>query len=155
GDSAAARELYERYVDRLVALARRRISQSLASRLDPEDVVQSAFRTFFDRPKAGRFRLEGRDHPRKPPVRLPIHKSLQHVTLHKAAKRDPAAELGQEDSSQQGWQAVLAREPCPEDAIAFLDSVETFLAKLSPQDRQILEMRVHGYSNREIEDKLG
>src|SRR5262249_14845599 len=88
-------------------------------------------------------------------VRITIHKSLQHVTFHKAAKRDPAQELGQEDSAQQGWQAVLAREPGPEEEIAFLDSLENFLAKLSPLDRQILEMRVQGYSNREIEDKLG
>jgi RNA polymerase sigma-70 factor, ECF subfamily len=155
GNSAAAKELYDRYVDRLVALARRRISQSLASRVDPEDVVQSVFRTFFSRLKAGRFQLDEQDDLCKLLVRITVHKTLRQVAFQKAAKRDPAQELGQEDSSQQGWLAVLAREPGPEDAVAFLDSLETFLAKLKPQDREILEMRVQGYSNQEIEEKLG
>ena len=55
GDQSAAKQLFDTYVDRLVALARRRISQRLNSRLDPEDVVQSVFRTFFERAKEGRF----------------------------------------------------------------------------------------------------
>src|SRR5438034_4074023 len=46
GDPEAARQLFEQYVDRLVALARRRLSRNLAGRVDPEDIVQSVFRTF-------------------------------------------------------------------------------------------------------------
>ena len=61
GDEDACRQLFDCYVERLVALARRRISQRLASRVDPEDIVQSVFRTFFGRLKAGRFRLEEQD----------------------------------------------------------------------------------------------
>ena len=38
GDQQAARELVDCYIDRLLSLARRRISQRLASRIDPEDV---------------------------------------------------------------------------------------------------------------------
>ena len=39
GDQAAAREIFERYVDRLTRLARARLSAKLAARLDPDDVV--------------------------------------------------------------------------------------------------------------------
>src|SRR5437660_980299 len=39
GDEQAARVLFERYADRLVALARRRLGQRLARRVDAEDVV--------------------------------------------------------------------------------------------------------------------
>ena len=39
----------------MLQLARRHISQRLASRVDPEDIVQSVFRTFFCRLKEGQF----------------------------------------------------------------------------------------------------
>src|SRR5262249_62295502 len=46
-DEAAAEELFRRYAGRLTALARSRLARSLAARVDPEDVVQSAYRSFF------------------------------------------------------------------------------------------------------------
>src|SRR5579884_576430 len=49
GSEEAARQLFERYTDRLIALARGHIDQRLARRVDPEDITQSAFRTFFRR----------------------------------------------------------------------------------------------------------
>src|SRR5947209_331345 len=51
GDEDAARKIVDRYIDRLLVLARRRISQRLAPRVDAEDIVQSVFRTFFGRLK--------------------------------------------------------------------------------------------------------
>src|SRR5262245_38849503 len=61
GDEEAARQVVDRYIDRLVALARQRLSQRLASRVDPEDVVQSVFRTFFVRVRAGQFHIADQD----------------------------------------------------------------------------------------------
>jgi RNA polymerase sigma-70 factor (ECF subfamily) len=49
GDQAAAAGLFRRYVDRLIALARSRLRGAMAGRVDPEDVVQSAYRSFFCR----------------------------------------------------------------------------------------------------------
>ncbi len=70
GDQDAAKQLFDRYASRLVALARRQISHRLASRLDPEDVVQSVFRSFFGRVKAGKFRIEEQDDLGKLLVRI-------------------------------------------------------------------------------------
>src|ERR1051326_9470242 len=61
GDNKAAQLLFDRYVERLHALARRRISQRLSSRVDPEDIVQSVFRTFFGRLKEGQFKIDDQD----------------------------------------------------------------------------------------------
>src|SRR6516165_11660123 len=61
GSEEAARELYERYVDRLIPLARHRLSERLARRVDAQDVVQSVFRTFFSRVRDDRLRVEGPD----------------------------------------------------------------------------------------------
>jgi RNA polymerase sigma-70 factor (ECF subfamily) len=154
GDEQAARQLFDNYVDRLVALARRRISQRLASRLDPEDIVQSVFRTFFGRLKKGQFSFAEQDDLCKLLVRITVHKSLQQVAFHKAAKRDPNHETCQGEQSQERLMELLDREPSPEDAVAFIDQLQQFLAKLRPQERQILEMRLQGFSNDEIAKEL-
>src|SRR5262249_28653226 len=109
GDPEAARLLFDRYVDRLVALARRRLSQALAARVDPEDIVQSVFRTFFGRLKQGRFQLDEQDDLCKLLVRITVHKTLRQVAFQKAAKRDPSQEAGQQDAGQERLLALLDR----------------------------------------------
>jgi RNA polymerase sigma factor (sigma-70 family) len=155
GDEHAARQLFDCYVERLVALARRRLSQRLASRVDPEDIVQSVFRTFFGRVKAGQFHVEHQDDLCKLLVRITVHKTLRQVEFHKAAKRDVTAEAGQDDEPQERLRELLTREPSPDAAAVFLDQLEHFLSGLKPQERQILELRLQGYSNEEIAEKLG
>jgi RNA polymerase sigma-70 factor (ECF subfamily) len=155
GNEQTARQLFDTYVERLMALARKRISQRLASRVDPEDIVQSVFRTFFGRLKEGRFEIADQDDLTKLLMRITVHKTLRQVAYHKAAKRDPSLETGQDDSACAGLLELLDREPSPEDAVTFCDQLEHFLSKLRPQERQILEMRMQGYSNEEIADKLG
>jgi RNA polymerase sigma-70 factor (ECF subfamily) len=155
GDEQVARQLFDTYVDRLVALARSRISQRLASRVDPEDIVQSVFRTFFGRIKEGRFQINDQDDLCKLLMRITVHKTLRQIAFHKAAKRDPGHETGQEDGSHDHIMELLDREPTPDDAVAFVDQLEHFLGRLRPQERQILEMRMQGYTNEEIAQELG
>src|SRR5438105_4369179 len=154
GDQDAAKELFNRYASRLVALARRQISQRLASRLDPEDVVQSVFRSFFGRVKAGKFRIEEQDDLGKLLVRITVHKTLRKVEYHRAAKRDPRQEVVQGDGNDDLVQ-ILDRDPTPEAVVAFVDQLDHFLNQLRPEERQILELRFQGYTNGEITKKLG
>ncbi|GIW79371.1 MAG: hypothetical protein KatS3mg105_1178 [Gemmatales bacterium] len=154
GDEEAARQLFDQYVDRLVGLARRRLSQRLASRVDPEDIVQSVFRTFFGRLKEGKFRIEEQDDLCKLLMRITVHKTLRQVAHHKAAKRDPSLETAQGEHSHEMLMALLDQEPTPDTAVAFLDQLEHFLAQLRQQDRQILEWRLQGYNNEEIAQRM-
>jgi RNA polymerase sigma-70 factor (ECF subfamily) len=154
GDQDAARKIVERYLDRLLHLARTRISQRLASRVDPEDIVQSVFRTFFVRLKDGRFVFAEQDDLCKLLMRITLHKTLRQVAFHKAAKRDPTLETERGEHHQEQLLALLGREPTPEAAVAFLDQLEHFLSQLQPLERQILELRMQGYTNEEIAAKL-
>ena len=155
GDQNAARQLFDRYVDQLVGLARRRISQRLASRIDAEDIVQSVFRTFFNRARAGQFTVEDPDDLCKLLARITVHKTLRQVAFHKRGKRDAGMDMGQSDISQEMLLTLLGGEPSPEETSAFLDQLEHFLDKLAPEDRKVLEMRMEGYNNVEIAEKLG
>jgi RNA polymerase sigma-70 factor (ECF subfamily) len=155
GDGEAARQLYHCYVDRLVAVARRRLGPPLQSRVDPEDIVQSVFRTFFGRLKAGKFRLEEQDDVCKLLVRITVNKTLRQVAYQKAAKRDPGQEAGQEDPGRERLLELMAREPDPEAAAAFVDQLQAFLANQLPQDRRVLLLRLQGYGTDEIARQLG
>jgi RNA polymerase sigma-70 factor (ECF subfamily) len=152
--SVKARQLVERYSDRLMALARRRISQRLASRIDPEDIVQSVFRTFFRRAKEKRFEIADQDDLSKLLFRITIHKTLRQVAHHKAAKRDPNAETAQGEHSQEMMVELLGKEPDPEAIAIFVDQMDHFFAKLKPEECKILEMRMEGYGTEEIAKKL-
>jgi RNA polymerase sigma-70 factor, ECF subfamily len=154
GDQDAARQIVERYLDRLLHLARGRISQRLAGRVDAEDIVQSVFRTFFVRLKDGRFVFADQDDLSKLLMRITLHKTLRQVAFHKAAKRDPHMETERGEHHREQLLSLLDREPSPEATVAFLDHLEHFLSQLEPLERQILELRIQGYSNDDIVQRL-
>src|SRR6266480_1013942 len=108
GEQDAARDLFDAYVDRLLPLARRRISQRLASRVDAEDIVQSVFRTFFARLKDDKFEIANQDDLLRLLVRITVHKTLRQIAHHKAAKRYPSQETGQSDSAHEQMLQLLA-----------------------------------------------
>ncbi len=155
GDEDAARQLFDRYAEQLMLLARKRISHRLTSRIDAEDILQSVFRTFFHRAKQGQFHLEDPDDVCKLLARITVHKTFRQIAFHKRAKRDPGQETGQSDDAQDMLLKLLAGEPTPEEAAAFVDELEHFLSQLKDEHRRILEMRMEGYSNVEIAERLG
>ena len=57
GQSEAVTAIFDRYVERLIALARARIGPKLKRRVDAEDIVQSAYRSFFVHAKNQEYQL--------------------------------------------------------------------------------------------------
>jgi len=155
GDQEAARVLFDSYVERLLPLARRRISQRLASRVDAEDIVQSVFRTFFARLKDDQFEIANQDDLFRLLVRITVHKTLRQIAHHRAAKRNPGQETGQSDSAHEQLLQLLTSEPTPEEAVSFLDQLEHFMQQMTDSDRKILELRMEGFSTEEIAQKTG
>jgi RNA polymerase sigma-70 factor (ECF subfamily) len=155
GSETAATELFDKYCEQLLRLAEKRIGARMNSRLDPEDVVQSAFRTFFGRAKADKFTFEDQDDLFKLLVRITVHKTLRQIAFHRAAKRNPSQEAGQGDTANDMLLQAVAAGPTPETEVALIDQFESFMSQLPAQDRQILELRIEGYSTDEIATKLG
>ncbi len=155
GDEQAAQILFNRFVERLLVLAQRRIGHRLAGRVDAEDVVQSVFRTFFCRLRADQFTFAEQDDLFKLLVRITVHKTLRQIAFHQAAKRDAMLETPHGSTTQERLLAVVDGEPTPEVIVAFTDYLENFLGKLSELDRRILELRLQGYTSEEIAQQLG
>ncbi len=152
GDQTAAEELYRHYAGRLIALARSRLSARLGQRIDPEDVVQSAYRSFFADSRAGRYDLQCGTDLWHLLLTITLHKLQCQVQHHSAQKRAVAQEqsFGSEDSLH-GIQAyVAAHGPSPVEAVALIDEVEHIMRPLSPPQRRIVELRLQGHQLGEI-----
>jgi RNA polymerase sigma-70 factor (ECF subfamily) len=148
GDQEAAGELFRRYANRLIALARSRLSPRLAQRIDPEDVVQSAYRSFFTGAKNGQYDLERGGDLWRLLVAITLHKLHDQAKRHRAGKRSVQNEtpLG---NGANGTPAE-AREPSPVEALALVDQLEQMMRRLEPPQRQMLELRLQGYTFEEI-----
>lgn len=155
GSQSAAKELFDKHCERLLRLAKRRIGQRMSSRFDPEDVVQSAFRTFFTRVKNDEFEFEHEDDLFKLLVRLTVRKTLRRIQYHRADKRNPEVEQGHQSDGTEIFAKVACEEPTAEVEVALLDEFERFVGQLPQLDRQVLELKVQGYSTIEIADRLG
>ena len=88
GDAGAADELFRCYADRLLVLVRTRVSAKLSQRLDPEDVLQSVFRSFFVGARAGRFELERGGDLWQLLVTMALHKLIRQARRLTDLQRD-------------------------------------------------------------------
>ena len=155
GSESAARDLFDKYCERLMKLAKRRIGQRMASRFDPEDVIQSAFRTFFTRVKNDEFTFEAEDDLFKLLVRLTVRKTLRRIEHHSAAKRNPNLEAAQRTDDVEPFSLVASHTVTPDMEVALLDEFQDFIGNLPELDRKVIELKIQGYSTVEIAEQVG
>lgn len=152
GDQQAARELFRSYADRLIALARGRLSAKMTRRVDAEDVVQSVYRSFFVGTREGRYEVGRGGDLWQLLVTITLHKLQRQVERHRRLKRTVEREqsLNQADGLGNLAPEALAREPSPADAVALADEVEQAMRSLPALQRRILELRLQGHNLEEI-----
>jgi RNA polymerase sigma factor (sigma-70 family) len=155
GDEAAAEALFNRYADRLARLAASRLAQRLATRIDPEDVVMSAYRSFFVGAREGRFTLERGGDLWRLLVQVTLHKLYRQAARHRAARRSVDRQRPLDSGGD--WKAIAVRgeTPTPDEVAAAADELARLLACLSPRGRQVVELRMQGYEMREMGHTLG
>src|SRR4051794_3710799 len=88
GDNASAELVFKRYARRLIGLAALRLPAPVRTKEDPEDAVQSAFKSFFARQKKGEFQPEDWDELSTLLTYLTVCKVDRRIRKHLAAKRD-------------------------------------------------------------------
>ena len=152
GDEEAAAALFGRYVSRLTVLARARMAPRIAQRFDPEDVVLSAYRSFFLRARNGQFSLASSGDLWKLLVGIMLNKLHRQVARHSADKRDARRDQPLPEGADSAWQtfALSKQAPAPEEAAAMAELVETFMAELEPAQRRVLELRLLDHTLEEI-----
>ena len=152
GEQDAATRLYVRYAERLRGLAVAKASPDLRQRVDPDDIVQSVFRTFFRRAAEGQYDVPAGDELWKLFLVIGLNKIRAVAAYHKAVKRDVRQTLAGGD-----YEKALDAAPGSDDAaLATLRmTIDELLAPLGPSHREIIDLRVAGCEVAEIAARTG
>jgi RNA polymerase sigma-70 factor (ECF subfamily) len=152
-DGDAARQVFERFSRRLVGLARKRVADHLRHRVDPEDVVQSAYKSFFVRYGGGELDAAGWDGLWGLLALITLRKCAERAAYHGAQMREVAREAA--GAADGPWAEGLSREPTPEEAAELAEVVGQLVESLDADERPVVELSLQGYTTSEISERLG
>lgn len=163
GDETAATRVWNHFYDRLVRLVCRRLRGAPRRAADEEDVVLSAFETFFRRAKDGQFpRLADRDDLWHLLVKITERKAINQIRNQARQKRGGGKVRGESafvhtgaSSTEPGIHQFAGSEPTPEFAAVVAEGFRHLVDQL-PDDqlRQIALLKMEGYTNEEIATRV-
>ncbi len=158
GNQDAAQEIVDRYVTRLIALARTRLSSKLRRRVDPEDVVQSAYRSFFRHAADDRYVLERSGDLWRLLAAIVMNKLHGQVEYHSAKKRSVRMEESQVQRSEKSSvidPTAFVKQPTSEEMLGVNEELQKTMTELPQMHQKILEMRLQGHNVPEIAVEIG
>jgi RNA polymerase sigma factor (sigma-70 family) len=163
-EPAAVSVLWQRYLEQLIRLARRKLGALPRRAADEEDVALSAFAAFVDGVREGRFaRLDHRDDLWQVLVMLTERKAIGLRRREGADKRGAGQvrgssaleSLGASQEAPAGLDALPAQRPTPEFAAEAREQLIALLHLLDEEPlRKIALAKLAGYTHREIADRL-
>jgi DNA-directed RNA polymerase specialized sigma24 family protein len=162
GDERAAQQaLWDRYFERLAALARSRLRHHPCRVADEEDVVLSALASFFRGAREGRFPLlSDRNNLWPLLVKITARKACNQLKHERADKRGRGlvrgeSALGHNADAGQGVMELIGKTPTPEFTLEVIEESHRLLDLLGDETLQkIACLKLAGYSNPEIAREL-
>ncbi len=131
------------------------MSAKLRQRVDPEDVVQSAFHSFFIHARGEEYLFEQAGDLWRLLAAITIHKLHRQIERHTAAKRD----IGREHRIDRGDNEMTVRvvdvQPTADEAVALVEQVQLILKRMPPVAQKALELRLSGESFEDIANAIG
>lgn len=167
GEQEAAQPLWDRYFQRLVALARARLRalHAATADADEEDAALSAFDSFCAGAARGRFpRLSDRDDLWRLLVTITNRKAADQAQRQRRQKRGGGrlrteadlAGAGADDGEALTLEQLASAQPTPEFAALLAEEYRNRLESLGDDTlRQIANWKLEGYSNEEIAGQKG
>jgi RNA polymerase sigma-70 factor (ECF subfamily) len=147
GEEDAATELYLRYARRLVQLARAQTPADVATRVDPEDIVQSVFRTFFRRAATGAYDIPEGDQLWKLLLVISLNKVRSICSFHRADRRN----IGTTVPIGSAIHAFESASQVDEPAFAILEwTIQELLAQQPEIYAKVVRLRIEGCDVAEI-----
>jgi RNA polymerase sigma factor (sigma-70 family) len=167
GDDLAAQQLWDRYSEQIVEVARRSLKNSSRRVQDEEDVAVIAFRSLLAGISGGRFpELDHREQ---------LWRLLMVITTRKAASviekdhrqkrgggdvRGDSAMMSQSNGGNvrggvEGFDRLTSEKPAPDIAVVMADQTRQLLEALPDETSQrIAALKIEGFTHQEIADKL-
>lgn len=146
GELTAATSLYVRYANRLRNVAIYNTSSGLAREVPADDIVQSVFRTFLRNAAKGVYQLPDRVELWGLLMAMTLTKIRKAAEFHGAIRRDFHKKLTGND-------ALLSDQSDSWDSWALIDlkmTVDECIAKHTPLQGKMIQMRIDGYQIEEI-----
>lgn len=148
--------IVRRYTHRLLALARQRLPAAVRRRVDPEDLVQSVYRSFFQRLQEGRFTFSDSTDLWRLLAAMTFQRVSKSVRHHQRQRRDVRREAREGDSADgRSAESAAMRAPGPGDVACLFESLETLLEHLPVKYREIAVLQLHGRTVDEIAEGVG
>ena len=157
-DSVAQREIWERYFQRIIALARVKLGNSPRASEDEEDVALSALESLFRGLSDQRFpQLKDRDNLWSLLVTITARKAINQRKRQMAAKRGGAEVKLPIDVSDSGQlQKLIDTEVRPDFLVAIQEECQRLMSVLGDDKlRQIAKWKLEGWTNAEAASELG
>lgn len=157
GDPVAAEVLLSRFSGQLCRLVRDRLGMQYRRKLDPEDIVQSVFKSFIRLESADALSFDTWDALWGFLSLIAIRKCGHRIEYLRAARRNIARELpvGPADDRNPGWGGelqVFSRDPTPSHVAMLAETIERLLAPLGERDRRIVTLALEGHDTAEISE---
>ncbi len=152
------RAAFEHFSRRLVGLARTHLHGRLKDKVDPEDVVQSAYKSLLVRYGNESLEAEGGWEGLWGLLTLiTIRKCADRARYYQAECRELWREEGEtsQSNSNPAWLIATGREPTPEEAAILVETVGDLLQQLNGDERNIVELSLQGHSTQEISEQTG
>ena len=156
GDPVAAQQLWERYFQRLVELARKRLRD--APRCEAaEDVALSAFASFCRGAGHGRFpELADRDGLWRLLVVITARKAAHHERDARRQKRGGAMATMPAGDAEPSLEQLISREPSPEFAAQAAEECRRLFGLLGDAELEsIARLKMEGHTVEQIAQQLG
>lgn len=154
GDQDAAAQLYERYQRKLLPLVASHLSEKLRQRLDADDLVQSIFKSAFRVTKEGQTQFSDDTGFWKWLVTVALNKTFKRIERETADMRDPGREISPQADGDDYLADCLSRQPTGEQVVVLADLLENILHRLDDDQKQVLLLRLEGFTQKEIAAKL-
>ena len=162
-DDSAAQALFDKYFERLVALARRKMSKTSRRVIDEEDVAITAFHELLACIRSGSVpQVKDRKHLWRLLVKITEHRAFDAIRKLNSQRRGAGRVRGESvfvGSSANRQHAGIAEipdeQPSPEFADCMAEEYQHLMARLEDDGlRKIAGLVMAGYSTAEIAEKI-
>jgi RNA polymerase sigma factor (sigma-70 family) len=163
GDPAAVRLFWQRYFQRLVRLARHKLTGRARRAADEEDVALAAFARFCQRAEQGRLpQVRDRKDVWRVLVTVTARMAVDQVRRENRQKRGGPSGDGQGPTAagalaeETNLDQIASREPTPEFIAQVAEECERLLQALDDAElMSIAVWKTEGYTNEQIASELG
>ena len=152
GDNEAAQELVREYEPAVRRVVRYRLTdRRLRRQLDSSDICQSVLGDFFIRTALGQFDLAQPEQLVRLLATMAQNRLINFAKKQRAGRRDVRQQL----AADVGSLGLPDRAETPSQIAQGRDLIEQFHARLTPEERQIVEARAKGEGWAEIAKTTG